>query len=206
MGFPNPRYRWAHQEGIVFLHLSFIFFICKLSTSESSSHYINFIFYLRLAKTVSIRVRRWSMSPSIQGLISFLQMLPRTCQYRGCLQQKSQKSGWNRRDKTYFESLFVFAAYHLTDVGAILLMHPKCRRIERTLDSESHTYSFRLVRDWWGYNPLPMASTVPKPIEVRIRFWFPISQFMIIVIYASMLTCEYLCFADSLLSYQSVCS
>lgn len=54
---------------------------------------------------------------------------------------------WNKRDKEYFEHLFCFASYHLTDVGAILLMHPKDRKIESILDDRSSAYDFRVVRD-----------------------------------------------------------
>ncbi|KAG0632178.1 hypothetical protein M758_1G310400 [Ceratodon purpureus] len=68
---------------------------------------------------------------------------------------------WNVREKDYVENLFYFASYHLTDVGCILLMHAKDRKIERVLDDRSRAYDFRVVRDWWGYNPLPMASTLP---------------------------------------------
>ena len=68
---------------------------------------------------------------------------------------------WNVREKDYFENLFYFGSYHLTDVGCILLMHAKDRKIERSLDDRSRAYDFRLVRDWWGYNPLPMTSTLP---------------------------------------------
>ncbi|KAG0605740.1 hypothetical protein M758_9G084500 [Ceratodon purpureus] len=68
---------------------------------------------------------------------------------------------WNVREKDYVENLFYFASYHLTDVGCILLMHAKDRKLERVLDDRSRAYDFRVVRDWWGYNPLPMASTLP---------------------------------------------
>ena len=68
---------------------------------------------------------------------------------------------WNVRDKDYVENLFYFGSYHLTDVGCILLMHAKDRKLERVLDDRSRAYDFRVVRDWWGYNPLPMASTLP---------------------------------------------
>lgn len=75
---------------------------------------------------------------------------------------------WNKREENYFDLLFCFADYHLTDIGTILLMHPKDRRIERILDARAPVYDFRLVRDWWGFNPLPMASVLPHQKVV----WF----------------------------------
>lgn len=78
---------------------------------------------------------------------------------------------WNKREDSYFESVFFFAFHNLTDEGAILIMHPKDRKIERALDVESKTFAFRVVRDWWGYNPMPMASILPHVKSVRPSFY-----------------------------------
>ena len=77
---------------------------------------------------------------------------------------------WNQQNDEYFDLLLCFASYHLIDDGSILLMHPKDHRIERILDDRASAYGFRLVRDWWGYNPLPMASTLPHQREVFREF------------------------------------
>ena len=77
---------------------------------------------------------------------------------------------WNQRNDDYLDFLLCFASYHLTDDGSILLMHPKDRRIEHILDEQAPAYGFRLVQDWWGYNPLPMASTLPHQREVFREF------------------------------------
>lgn len=77
---------------------------------------------------------------------------------------------WNVREEEYFENLFCFAAAHITDVGCILLMHPKDRKIERLLDARALVYGLRVVRDWWGYNPLPMASPLPHQKQVNCNF------------------------------------
>ncbi len=77
---------------------------------------------------------------------------------------------WNKREKSYFESVFFFAFYNLTDEGAVLVMHPKDRRVEKALDAESKAFEFRMVRDWWGYNPMPMASTNPNVKTVKSLF------------------------------------
>lgn len=73
---------------------------------------------------------------------------------------------WNKRAPYYFESVFVFASYHLTDLGTILIMHPKDLKIERILHDRASTYNFRIVREWWAYNPLPMVSTGSTAREV----------------------------------------
>jgi hypothetical protein len=75
---------------------------------------------------------------------------------------------WNEREDDYFENLFCFAASHMTDVGCILLMHPKDRKIERLLDARAPAYGLRVVRDWWGYNPLLMTSPLPHQKQVHL--------------------------------------
>lgn len=78
---------------------------------------------------------------------------------------------WNKRETDYFDQLFAFADCHLTDDGVVLLFHPKDRRIEKKLDSKIKIYDFTIVRDWWGYNPIPMASSLPHQKEV-LSFMF----------------------------------
>lgn len=73
---------------------------------------------------------------------------------------------WNKREPDYFDQLFAFADCHFTDDAVVLLFHPKDRRIEKKLDSKSKTYGFTIVRDWWGYNPIPMASSLVHVKEV----------------------------------------
>lgn len=73
---------------------------------------------------------------------------------------------WNKRPQYYFESVFVFASYHLTDLGTILIMHPKDVKIDRILHDRASTYNFRIVREWWAYNPLPMVKPGATAREV----------------------------------------
>ena len=73
---------------------------------------------------------------------------------------------WNKQEAYYFDQLFAFADCHLTDDGVVLLFHPKDRRIEKKLDSKIKIYDFAIVRDWYGYNPIPMASSLPHQKEV----------------------------------------
>ena len=73
---------------------------------------------------------------------------------------------WNKRETNYFDQLFAFADCHLTDDGVVLLFHPKNRRIEKKSDSKIKIYDFTIVRDWWGYNTIPMASSLPHQKEV----------------------------------------
>lgn len=113
---------------------------------------------------------------------------------------------WNEREKEYFENLFCFGTSHLTDFGCILLMHPKDRKIERLLDARAPVYGFRVVRDWWGYNPLPMASTLYHQKQVLIYFCLSKSIIFILYIRACVLKCLGACFADSQFQHQGFCS
>ena len=78
---------------------------------------------------------------------------------------------WNKRESDYFDELFIFADCHLTDDGVVLFFHPNDRQIEKKLDSKIKIYDFTIVRDWWGYNSILMASSLPYQKEV-LSFMF----------------------------------
>lgn len=75
---------------------------------------------------------------------------------------------WNMRDDDYFDNVFAFADANLTDDGVILLMHPRDRAIERELDECTYSYQFKIVRDWWGYNPLRLTSALYSDRTVNL--------------------------------------
>ena len=71
-----------------------------------------------------------------------------------------------RRETDYFDQLFAFADCHLIDDVVVLLFHPKNRRIEKKFDGKIKIYHCTIIWDWWGYNVIPMASSLPHQKEV----------------------------------------
>jgi hypothetical protein len=86
---------------------------------------------------------------------------------------------WNKRKTDYFDQLFAFADCHLTDDGVVLLFYPKDRRIEKKLHSKIKIYDFTIVRNWWDYNPISMASSFPHQKEVLSFSFNPTISFNI---------------------------
>lgn len=82
-------------------------------------------------------------------------------------------------------------------------MHPKDRKIERLLDARAPAYGLRVVRDWSGYNPLLLASPLPhqKQVHWMLNIW---SRVYIISIYAIVLKCLCVWFADSQIQHLGV--
>ena len=73
---------------------------------------------------------------------------------------------WNKREIDYFDQLFAFADRHLSNDGVVLLFHPKDRRIDKKLDIKIKIYDFTIDQDWWGYNSIPIASSLPHQKEL----------------------------------------
>jgi hypothetical protein len=65
---------------------------------------------------------------------------------------------WNARPERYVESVFEFGDAYLHDDGAILLFHCDDRALLSEVEEAAEQYSFKLCKDWWGINDIPLAS------------------------------------------------
>ena len=71
------------------------------------------------------------------------------------------------------ESVFEFGDAYLHDDGAILLFHCDDRALLSEVEEAAEQYSFKLCKDWWGINDIPLASPKSPSTTVCTLSVFP---------------------------------
>lgn len=75
---------------------------------------------------------------------------------------------WNMRPESYFYDIFEVADENIHDDGAFLLFYPDNVQLRAEIAGFCTTFHFKLYKDWWGFNSLPLASSSDPTCTVHI--------------------------------------
>ena len=78
---------------------------------------------------------------------------------------------WNKHNTTKIEAIFEFAFLFLDDNAFILLFISECKHVRQEVCTYSATYSFTLLKDWWGVNRMKLCSGIDISAIVSTFFF-----------------------------------
>ena len=81
---------------------------------------------------------------------------------------------WNKHNTTKIEAIFEFAFLFPHDNAFILLFISECKYVCQDVRTYSATYSFTLLKDWWGVNGMQLRTGIDGFVTVNIIFFFNI--------------------------------
>jgi hypothetical protein len=75
---------------------------------------------------------------------------------------------WNVNIKSHLEAVFEFTHYYLHSNAPFLILMPESPTMRAEVQTYARTYDFKILKDWWGFNSLRLASPKDPSTTVSI--------------------------------------
>jgi hypothetical protein len=75
---------------------------------------------------------------------------------------------WNVYIESHLEAVFEFAHYFLHSNAPLLIFMPESPTMRAEAQTYARTYEFKILKDWWGFNSLRLASPKDPSATVNI--------------------------------------
>lgn len=117
---------------------------------------IDFLWYLQVGQGRDTHVR--STTCTHGGFDLVVVDIPEGLPVPGVSSPPTAIPDWNVYIESHLEAVFEFAHYYLHGNAPLLILMPESPAMRAEVQTYARTYDFKILKDWWGFNSLRLAS------------------------------------------------